>query len=91
MKKRITIGIASCIIIIAVSNGKILNAILNLLIVGIVPGTSYSVPYWAMMAIYCLIITLLVTYWVEKAFQLHRLDKRARVKSRPSRRRYSHS
>ena len=90
MKKRFIIGIASFIVILAVSNGEIMNAILNLVLVGVIPGTSLSVPYWAMMTIYCLVISLLVTYCVERAFELHHL-KQARAKSRLVRRRYSHS
>ena len=91
MKNRVIIGIAGSLVLIAIINGKVLNLLLSFFLVGVVPGTSYSVPYWLMMVLYCFGITILITYMVEKAYTVRYTIKKAHTKSRPARRNYSHS
>ena len=91
MKTRYIIGIVSSIGILAFLYGKFMNTLLNLFLLGLIPGTSYTIPYWAMMVLYCVIITMIITVWVESIFNLHREIKQANVKSRRLPRHYSHS
>ena len=91
MKNRVIISIAGSLLLIAITNGKVLNSLLSFLLVGVVPGTSYSVPYWLMMALYCVGITILITYAVEKIYSVRHNIKKSHAKPRPARRTYSHS
>lgn len=64
------------------------SAVLGLLIAGQIPGTAYSIPFWAMMAIYCLLITALLTWYIEKLIQIKRANDETK-KARLPRRRFS--
>lgn len=91
MKKVLfVIGITILIMLIAWHQSTV-SALLSVLITGHIPGTSWTVPFWGMMAIYCLLITVIVTHYVEEALTLRRDSKAARSpKARMPHRRYSH-
>lgn len=91
MKNRIIITTLGIITLLALMFGDVMNTILSLFLLGIIPGTSLVIPYWVMMVGYCLIITAIVTLWVEHVVVLHRTIVRSPAKSRPIHRRYSHS
>ena len=84
MKNRVIIGIAGSLVAIAIINGKVLNLLLSFFLVGVVPGTSYSVPYWLMMILYCFGITILITYVVEKAYTVRYTIKKSPHQVSPS-------
>jgi hypothetical protein len=68
-----------------------MNMLLTLMLAGVIPGTHYIVPYWAMMALYCGLITLIVSVYTEQSLQHRRASKAAASrKSRMPGRRYSH-
>jgi hypothetical protein len=76
---------------VAFINGEVMNGLLNLLLAGVIPGTKYSVPFWVMMAIYCTIIAMVITHYVERALTLRHAKQSAKShKSRMPKRRYSH-
>ena len=90
MPRRIIIGTGIVIaIVILLSEGHVLNAILSLMLAGSIPGTSIVIPFWIMMAIYCTAISLLITWYIESTLLSHRTHK-ATTKQRMPRRRYSH-
>ncbi len=67
------------------------SAVLSLLVTGHIPGTGLTIPFWAMMTGYCLLITLIVTLYVEDAFVFVRESKTSKArKSRMPQRRFGH-
>ena len=62
--KKILPPIISFIAILAITQGDS-SALISLLIAGVIPGTSIIIPSWAMVVIYCLIITAIITLYLE--------------------------
>ncbi len=91
MQKKVVIGFSSIIIAATLLFSDILNSILTFLLAGIIPGTHIVAPYWFMMAVYCALISLIATPYLERILKLH-YDRRhpAKKTSRLPRRRYSH-
>jgi hypothetical protein len=90
--KRVIIAIGGvALIIFAIQRQDIASALLALFITGHVPGTSLTLPFWAMIAGYCLLITAIVTHYVEGALALRReIKTTSSQQARMPRRRYSH-
>ncbi|MEO5949153.1 MAG: hypothetical protein ABIP74_02010 [Candidatus Saccharimonas sp.] len=88
MKKVIIIlSVAALCVLLLLNQGSVLG----LLVTGHIPGTSLTIPFWGMMAFYCLLITLVVTLYVEEALSFRRDSKILHArKSRMPHRRYSH-
>lgn len=64
------------------------GAVMAFLVAGQIPGTHLSVPFWVMMAGYCAIISLLVTYQVENAIKTRRQYNLSQDSRRMPRRRF---
>ena len=77
MKQYIIPPITSLIVTFAITNGDVMPAILNFLIAGAIPGTTFNLPFWLMMSIYCLAITAIVTRCLEAFFAKHQTARKA--------------
>lgn len=51
MKKRILTLFTAIAIILVLTQTQIANAVASFFFIGLVPGTNYSMPFWAMMSI----------------------------------------
>lgn len=89
MKKLFFLSVLA-VIVVALVSSDVMNALLMFFLAGSIPGTSYSVPYWFMMAVYCTIIALMVAHYVERAIIHHHTRVAARRGTRLPKRRYSH-
>ena len=69
--------------------GKVLNIILSFALTGVIPGTHIVIPYWAMISLYCLAITAIVTPYLEHLIYLVYRSKKTVAKKQLPRRRYS--
>ena len=89
MKKVIiTSAILACLIVF--SRDTILNALLLFLFAGVIPGLNLTLPFWAMLAFYFLLITGIVTLYIEGVFDFLKSKKDPKsLKARLPRRRYS--
>ena len=74
MKKAIVTTIVSLIAALLVTQDHISASVVSFLVAGAIPGTSMSVPFWAMLSFYCLAITIIVTVFVETTFIAHRAN-----------------
>lgn len=90
MKKATIIIIATVVVMLSAWHQSTASAVLSLLVTGHIPGTGWTIPFWAMMAIYCMLITALVTHYVESMLHEHRDRRASAAASRMPRRRYSH-
>lgn len=89
MKKVIITSIILACLIVA-TRDTILNSLLLFLFAGVVPGLNITLPFWLMLAFYCLLITGIVTLYVEGVFDFLKSKKDDKsLKSRLPRRRYS--
>lgn len=68
MKKELLPPIISFAAIFIIVHDGYATPITNLLIAGVVPGTSFVLPSWLMVVLYCLIITAIITFYVEGVF-----------------------
>lgn len=91
MKKVFIIIGGTVLIMLAAWHQSTASALLGFFVTGHIPGTAWTIPFWGMMALYCLLITALVTRYVEEALTFRRELRAARSpKSRMPHRRYSH-
>lgn len=91
MKKALIVFGGAVLIMLIAWHQSTASALLSLLVTGHIPGTSWTIPFWMMMAIYCLLITAIVTRYVEEALAFRRDRKTLHArKSRMPHRRYSH-
>ena len=90
MKRRIIVSIIILISMLLLTQAKVTNALLGLILVGSIPGTGTAMPFWLMMAVYCAMISLLVTWYVETLMNERRKTKASAKQRRMPRRRYSH-
>lgn len=86
-KKKIILAIAILAGLIALSQDGIFNALMGFLLVGAIPGTHVAVPFWAMVAFWCLVIAAVATAYIETIIRLFRSqklmsDRRARMPKR---------
>ncbi|MFZ1257845.1 MAG: hypothetical protein WAQ25_00025 [Candidatus Saccharimonas sp.] len=81
----------SLVILATLVSTEFANALVRLLIAGVVPGTNYTIPYWLTMSVYSALIAMIVTHYVEQ-WNFNRRNKKAvnSSASRMPRRRYSH-
>lgn len=91
MKRAILATIASFFATIMITHSDTMVIVLNFLVAGVVPGTSIVVPFWAMMALYCLVITMVTTLYVESLIAPLRSQHYDSLhRDRLPKRRYSH-
>ena len=89
MKKVIVVIGSTLLIMLVAWHQSTVSVLLELFIAGHIPGTSITVPFWAMMAIYCLLITVVMTLYIEEAFAFRRDAKKLySSRARMPRRRY---
>lgn len=80
MKKRIAAGICTILAFIMLSKSGVLGALMIFVLVGAIPGTTFSLPAGLMFAV-CAIAALLITFrytlisFIE-AVGLHRLTRK---------------
>jgi len=90
MKKYLLPPLASIIATYAITHGGVASSLTNLFIAGIIPGTHFVLPFWLMMVLYCLAITIIVTVYVETILISSRTSRiSAAHKQHLPRRRYS--
>lgn len=90
MKKYLLPPTISLVSVFAITHDDFIDSIFNFLIAGAIPGTFISLPFWLMIAIYCLTITAIVTFYLETTLVTRRANKASRQrKQQLPRRRYS--
>jgi protein-S-isoprenylcysteine O-methyltransferase Ste14 len=67
MKKDYIPPLVSLVAVLAITQGEFTSSLISLLIAGVVPGTSFVLPSWMMMTVYCLAITAIITLYLEGA------------------------
>jgi len=82
MKKDFIPPLVSLVAVLAITQGKFTSSLVNLLIAGVIPGTSLILPSWTMIAIYCLAITAIVTLYLEGTFGKVRIHRTAKQHKR---------
>lgn len=65
MKKNIGIMLLLLGIVLFFTQGEFANHVLCFLLTGSITGTSFALPFWMMMAIYCTLIALVTTDQIE--------------------------
>ncbi len=91
MKKILSIASIVLLLLLLTWHQSTISALLGFFVTGHIPGTQWSVPFWGMMALYCLLITALVTRYVEEMLTFRRTAKATYSrKSRMPRRRFGH-
>jgi protein-S-isoprenylcysteine O-methyltransferase Ste14 len=78
MKKDFIPPLVSLVAVLAITQGKFTSSLTNLLIAGVIPGTSLVLPSWTMMTIYCLSITAIVTLYLEGTIGKARVTRNAK-------------
>ena len=88
MKKAFLTTLYSFIAAILITRSDLVASVIAFLMTGTVPGTSLNIPFWAMMAIYCLCITVILTVYIEDIFAIVKSQRALAAKKRylPSRR-----
>jgi uncharacterized membrane protein YbhN (UPF0104 family) len=82
----IAVGLAVAVLLFT----EALNALLLFLVAGVIPGTRLIVPYWVMMAAYCVLIAAIATPYLEKILKRMHQPAVSRKKTRLPNRRYGH-
>lgn len=82
MKKDFIPPLVSLVAVLAITQGKFTSSLLNLLIAGVIPGTSLVLPSWTMMIVYCLAITTIITLYLEGALGKARVNHTAKQHKR---------
>jgi hypothetical protein len=91
VKKVVVIIGGTILIMLAAWHQSTASALLAFFVTGHIPGTTWTIPFWGMMAFYCLLITILVTNYVEEALTFRRDSRAVRTPAaRMPRRRYGH-
>lgn len=90
MKKGLVATAISFIAAMTIVHGEFSVTMLNFLLAGVIPGTSTALPSWVMLTLYCLIITVIATLYIESVIVDIR-ERRATNQARHTlpRRRYS--
>jgi len=89
VKKVIVVFGGTLLVMLIAWHQSTVSGLLELFIAGRVPGTSLTIPFWVMIAVYCLLITALMTRYIEEAFAFRRDAKKLSArKTRMPRRRY---
>lgn len=92
MRKKAVIAATVVIMLVVLSRPELTNVLIMFLLTGAIPGTPFSVPFWLMMAVYCSVIALTLTWYLEPFISAANQSRVTHArKSRMPRRRYSHS
>ncbi|MGB4762839.1 MAG: hypothetical protein WBP12_05805 [Candidatus Saccharimonas sp.] len=75
-KKKVIIGISSIIMLVVLTSNGFVNALIGFLLVGAIPGTNATIPFWAMVTIWCLVIAAIITVYVESTIGFIRSQRR---------------
>lgn len=91
MRKKLIVTTAIILSALTVlSIDGIANALLGFALAGVVPGTTMVIPFWAMVALWCLVITVIATAYLETTLGFMRSHKQyTERRARMPRRRYS--
>lgn len=90
MKKNLGITLLLLGIVLFFTQGEFANHVLCFLLTGSIIGTSFALPFWMMMAIYCALIALIATDRIEDLVIRRRTIRAERLRAnRMPRRRYS--
>lgn len=90
MKKYLLPPAISLVLIFVITHDGFASSLINFLIAGVIPGTFIALPFWVMIAIYCLTITAIITIYLETTLMTRRTTKTALThKQKLPRRRYS--
>lgn len=89
MKKAIGITLLLFAAALIITQPAILDSVLLFLVTGRIVGTSIAIPFWAMIAIYCILIAVIATRTIESLFSYHTIEPTAKTTPRMPRRRYS--
>lgn len=90
VSKKLSIYGVGLIILVVANHFKILSGIANFMMTGTIPSLSITIPFWAMIAVYCLIATIILTIYIESAFKFFRTVNPSPRQQLP-RRRYNHT
>lgn len=87
VKKKLIITVAVIAALAVLTSNGFVNALVGFLLVGAIPGTKVAVPFWLMVAIWCLVITAVVTIYIESTIgfirsQRHTQKRRGRMPKR---------
>lgn len=82
MKKDFVPPLVSLVAVLALTQGKFTSSLINLLIAGVIPGTSLVLPSWTMMIVYCLAITAIITLYLEGTLGKVRANRNAKQHKR---------
>ncbi len=82
MHKKLIIASVITVAAIVVLFTELVNIIFSFLLTGVVPGTPIVAPYWFMMAVYCTLISIIATPYIERLIKIiyhrrHPEDKQA--------------
>ena len=89
-KKLLVAIVIAASTLILLSIDSIANALLGFALAGVVPGTTMVIPFWAMVALWCLVITVITTAYLETTLGFIRSHKHHHTRrARMPRRRYS--
>lgn len=90
MKNALLTTLYSFIAAILITRGDFVVSLIGFFMTGTVPGTTLTIPFWAMMAFYCLGITAIVTLYIEDLFTVIKTNQTLATKKRHlPKRRYS--
>lgn len=85
------LSIIACIILAMIASADIANFVLSFLIAGALPGTGISLPFWAMLIFYIVMICLVALLFTGSAQRDAKLyHQNVRKQRHMPRRRYSH-
>lgn len=87
MKKALLSTIVSFVTVMLITQDRLAASVMGFLLAGAIPGTTATVPFWVMLAFYCLAITAIITVFVEDNFigtqrSAHRAPQRSRLPKR---------
>lgn len=82
MKKDFIPPLVSLVAVLVITQSKFTSSLINLLIAGVIPGTSLVLPSWTMMVVYCLAITAIITLYLEGTLGKARAQRNAKERKR---------
>jgi len=66
VKQKINSIALGILVLFVVTRSSVANMILSFLLGGVLPGTNIALPFWAMLCLYLLLMTSLITRSYEK-------------------------
>ena len=91
MKKKVFAVLGVVCIITILTHNPLSTVLINFLLIGVIPGVHIVIPFWIMMGVYCLLITLITTFYIEDLLATRRSSRAGQTARHLPHRRYSHS